>query len=420
MYVCGLEKGEPGKALFFMNNILVKTGADVDRFVNNGYTSVYIDIEDEAAHAPDEPKADAVEEVEVDSAAPAAEAPAGPEKDEAPALEDPVERSAVAFAEAQDPEDEEKKDGPVDFDEELNEARKVRDEAESMVREFLNTARLGQEIKTEKITETVSKMVNSVFRNQDALTSLARLKSFDDYTFAHSVNVCILSLTLGRHLGLSKEGIQDLGVGAILHDIGKMLVPEAILNKPGKLTDEEFDEIKKHTFFGSTVLSSTAIKEESMYVALQHHEKYDGSGYQGGLAKKDIHLYARIATVADVYDAMTSNRVYQKGMPPEEALKKMYLMRGAHFEPELVERLIKCLGIYPIGTIVELNTGEVAMVRMINHSHPLQPRVMVLTDKGTRPLPKAFEADLKDEIGRWILSSKRPEELGPALNELIA
>lgn len=428
MYVCGMEK-ETGKPIFFMNNILLKSQSDVDRMLWNGYACLYINIEEEpvaavpvpTVHAPVQPAPPSV----------CGQAPAPDVREETiEETETPVpceagvqmaadEKSPAAIEECEElqPEDE-PPPAETGFDEELKIAQKVRDEAELLVREFLQNAKLGTGIDAGKVTATVGRMVDSVFRNQDALTSLARLKSFDDYTFAHCVNVCILSLALGKQMGLEKADLEDLGTGAILHDIGKMLVPDAVLNKPGKLTDDEFVIMKSHAELGGNMLCGAKINKAALLVATQHHERYDGSGYYKGLAKNGIHLYARIAAVADVYDAMTSIRVYQKGLTPEEALKRLYLMRGTHFQPEIVERFIRCLGIYPIGTIVELNTGELAVVKMVNRSHPMQPRIQLLFDRGKKPCKTKQETDLKDEIGRWIVATKTPEEFAPLAETL--
>ncbi len=309
----------------------------------------------------------------------------------------------------------------VAFEEELVEAKDIRNEAEGLVRDFMGRVRIDGGIQTDKVNRTVGRMVDSVFKNQDALASLSRLKSRDDYTFAHCVNVCILSLALGRHMGFTEGELNELGTGAILHDIGKMLVPENILKKPGRLTEDELGLMQRHTALGGEILSKTSdISDSARSVPLHHHEKFDGSGYLDRLRGAGIHIYARIAAVADVYDAMTSDRVYQKGMHPEVALRRMYQLRGVSFEPEIVERLIKCLGIYPIGTFVQLNTGEMAVVSMPNHTDPLKPKVLVLYDRSRRRLPRPVDIDLKTEGERWITASKDPGPLAGFLEKLIA
>ncbi len=412
MYISGLEKDTPGEMLSFMNSILIKDGAEIDRLRSKGYLSVYI-VEGDSQPLPlKTPRMDGPVSSGTETGRPLEKA------------DEPVEPPPVVelrASEAHVPKAAAPAVDYVDFYKELKDAREVRYEAEDLVRGFMRSVRAGEEIETGPVNETVGKMVTSIFRNQDALTSLARLKSFDDYTFAHSVNVCILSLTLGRHMGLSETTLHNLGVGAILHDIGKMLVPETILKKPGALSDAEFREMKRHTELGGDILCRTKdITDESRHVALHHHEKFDGTGYQDSLSGNGIHLFARIASVADVYDAMTSNRVYQKGMLPEVALKKMYLMRGTHFDSELVERLIRSLGIYPIGSFVELSTGEFAVVRIPNHDHPLQPRVLIFSSRDKAPYEKPVDVDLKGEIGRWIIAARDPGPQKPVIDRIMA
>ena len=419
MYICGMERSGC-TPVFLMNDILIKTPEDLKRILAKGYSHVYVSLREELFPPPSQSMpaeggkaedASGKEDARIEgSAEPAvteaetivftADDEPGPGGDEAVAEEVLSGGTSV-------------QDDFTSFEEELEVAGSVRNDAEQLVRDFLKDARLGRRIDSSKVEDTVDKMVDSVIRNQDALLSLARLKSFDDYTFAHCVNVCILSLALGRQMGMSKEGLYHLGLGAILHDVGKMLVPQHVLNKPGRLTEEEFSLMKRHSELGAKALSGmSCMKEASLEVVLQHHERYDGTGYFRGLSGDYIHPFARIAAVADVYDAMTSNRVYQKGMPPEDALKRLYQMRGTFFDPEMVERLIKCTGVYPIGTFVELNTGETAIVRMINHAFPLQPQVILVYDSEGAAYPKPTEADLKENANRWIVGSKRPSELG--------
>jgi len=309
----------------------------------------------------------------------------------------------------------------ISFDEELAQAQKVRTEAESLVRDFMGRVRIDGNIMPGRVNDTVGRMVESVFRNQDALASLSRLKSRDDYTFGHCVNVCILSLAIGRHMALDSAELNRLGVGALLHDIGKMLVPDEILKKPGRLTDAEFGEMQRHTSLGCELLYKTnEIAEDSRLVAMHHHERFDGSGYLDGISGNDIHLFARIGAVADVYDAMTSDRVYQKGMSADVALRRMYKLKGVHFDPTLVDRMIKCLGIYPIGTLVELNTGEVAVVSMPNHSDPLKPKVLMLYDRSKKRLPGPMDVNLGADSDRWIANTRDPGPLAGLIEKLIA
>ena len=290
-----------------------------------------------------------------------------------------------------------------------------------LVREFMDNASMGKAIKTEKVHRMVEAVVDSTFRNQDALASLTRLKSADEYTFAHCVNVCILSVAIARRMGFSKEALQDLGAGAMLHDVGKALVPADILKKKGPLSEAEFDNMKQHPILGLEYLKEMPdIKESSLHVVAQHHEKYNGTGYPAMKESERIHIFARIAAVADVYDAMTSTRCYQKGMLPDIALQKIYMLREKQFEPILVERLIKSLGIYPIGTVIELNTGEIAVVKATNHLHPLQPKINMLIKANGRKYKKPFQVNLKNTASKWVVSSKDPKSIGVDIDDIIA
>lgn len=397
MYICGLEK-RGTEPLFLMNSILLRTAADIDHLYSRDYDYAYIEVTEDLK--PDTKKTDVAEETPAETKRP-----------------ESVPEALCPDPEIEFPAHDEEEDAapPVDADffDELKEAKSLRNEAEELVRGFLRKARLSGEIDTKSVDSTVGRMVDSLFRNPDALTSLSRLKSFDDYTFSHCVNVSILSLAIGKHMGLKKKEIKDLGIGAILHDIGKMLVPESILKKPAKLTEDEFSVMRTHASLGDDLLSQNSeISREARQVALHHHERFDGSGYPAGLAGEEIPIFARIGAVADIYDAMSSNRVYQKAVAPEEALRKLYIMRGTHLDPAIVERLIKCLGIYPIGTLVELNTNEKAIVRSLNPANPLKPTVLMVSDRHNRMLNLPFVLPLSEDQSRWITSSKDPENHG--------
>lgn len=390
MYVSGFER-DGSQEITFTNNILVKTGKDIEQFKAQGYRHAYVllcgpDSNSGADSCPDsfDEKAQA------------------PESASSGASEAELEEALIV-------EDEGEIVDLVEFKEEIKEAAKLRNEAEELVREFSNDFRMGNGINSKKVHKTVEKMVGSIFRNRAALTSLVRIKSHDRYVFTHSVNVCILSLIMGRNMGLGRERLDDIGMGAILHDVGKMLIPEHILHKPGPLTADEFAEVKRHPELGAEVIAmSKDISDDSIQIILQHHEDYNGRGYPLGMKGDDIHLYARIASVADIYDAMTSDRVYRKAITPNEVLQKMYMLRFTHYDPEFVERLIKALGIYPVGTLVALNTGELAIVRRQDSTHPLKPAVLLFYDKHRQPYSEPFELNLAEDDSRFIVASKDP------------
>lgn len=288
----------------------------------------------------------------------------------------------------------------VPFDLEVQAARAVQRETHSVVRDVLHDVRLGKTVESEKVGRAVSGLIDSIFRNQDALTSLTRLKGYDEYTFVHSVNVCVLSLALGRSLGLSRDDLGRMGVGALLHDTGKMRIPSGILNKTGKLSPEEFDIIKRHPVQGAELLTKAGgISESSVHVALQHHERRSGGGYPHGVTGIRIEAYAQIVSIMDVYDAMTTDRSYQKAFPAHEAIRKIFEWGKRDFNAKYVERFIQCVGIYPVGTLVELDTGEIAVVSSVNHGKLLRPEVVLVCKDPSTRYPEPRPADLAEPGG---------------------
>lgn len=269
---------------------------------------------------------------------------------------------------------------------EVKVARQVHHKTHNYINTVLEDVRLGRSIDPEGAKELVNTMADSIISNENALVWLTQLQNRDEYTSLHSINVCILSLLFGRHLGLKKEELQELGFGALLHDIGKMKVPLEVLNKPGELNDEELALLKEHPQLGYDILAeSKKMSGAALDIARSHHERVDGSGYPRGLEGDEISYYAMLVSVVDVYDAITSDRVYHMGISPHEALSLMYEWAPKSFRRDLLEAFIKCLGIYPIGSIVELSSGEVGVVMTVNRAHHLKPIVMLVLDKDKQP-----------------------------------
>ena len=301
--------------------------------------------------------------------------------------------------------------------EEMGRARKVHDQAHRVVRTMMSDVRLGKAVSLEDAEPVVEAITGSVLRNSSALLGLIGIKNKDDYTFLHSVSVCTLMIAFGRSLGLEGELLRQGGIGGLLHDLGKMKVPDAVLNKPGRLTDAEFELIKKHPEDGHAVLLETAgIGPVPLDITLHHHERIDGSGYPHRLSGDAISTMARMAAVVDVYDAITADRCYHKGMPAAEALRKMWEWSSAHFDQKLLQAFMRCVGIYPVGSLVRLESGRLGVVVEQNESNLLTPRVRVFFSTRSNAYIKPELVHLGRKLGHGggdaILSAEAPDKWG--------
>lgn len=277
---------------------------------------------------------------------------------------------------------------PVSLEQELPTARRLYAESLKHVRGFMDGVRQGTVIDPREAAPLVDGFIESVFRNESAAATLFKLRDFDAYTYTHSLNVSVLSVLLGRRLGLDRIALREVGVAGMLHDLGKARIPEAILNKPGKLTPAEFEVMKSHPEQGFALLQGLpGLNGDMLRAVIEHHERRDGTGYPRGLKEQDIGLYSRIISVADVYDALTSRRVYKEPMAPAKALGLMYQWRDRDFTPQVIEHFIRCLGVYPLGSLVQLSGGEHALVMAANPEHPAEPVVRVILDSRLRPVP---------------------------------
>ena len=263
------------------------------------------------------------------------------------------------------------------FSDEIKRATKIVAKGKEAVVSMFQEARMGKAIEAEAAAPLVEEISNSVMRNPGALISLARLKTADDYTFMHSVAVCALMIALARQLGLDDAQVREAGMAGLLHDLGKAMIPLEVLNKPGKLTDEEFDLVKTHPEEGhKLLLEGQGVSDVTKDVCLHHHEKIDGSGYPKGLNGDTMSLFAKMGAVCDVYDAVTSNRPYKAGWDPAESIKRMAEWKG-HFDPLVFQAFVKSLGIYPIGSLVKLASGKLGVVIEQGEQSLLKPKVKV-------------------------------------------
>ena len=266
---------------------------------------------------------------------------------------------------------------PLSMREEIDRATKICAKARESITSMFMEARMGQAVEVDQAMPLVNEIANSVQRNVGALVSLARLKTADNYTYMHSVAVCALMIALARQQGFSEEDVQKAGMGGLIHDLGKMKTPLAVLNKAGKLSDEEFEIMKKHPGDGYEILQAQqSVAPEVMDVCWAHHEKLDGTGYPRKLKGDAISLHARMGAICDVYDAITSVRPYKDGWDPAVSLHRMSEWTG-HLDMNLFRAFVKSLGIYPVGSLVRLNSGRIGVIVEQSQKSLLTPRLKV-------------------------------------------
>jgi HD-GYP domain-containing protein (c-di-GMP phosphodiesterase class II) len=275
--------------------------------------------------------------------------------------------------------------------EEIHQAGAVHREVSTVVKNFMQEVSLGRGIDVVLAKDVVAACVDSIVKAPDAAMWLTQLKRWDEYTSQHSMNVAIFAIALGRQFNLSVPELNNLGLCGMMHDMGKMKVPIDILNKPGRLTPEESTIMNSHATLGwQILLSSRNMYGGAIDVAYTHHEKMNGMGYPRGLTADRITPYARMVTIVDMYDAITSDRVYQKGRTHLEAISIMTQNGGTHLDADFTVKFIDCLGIYPPGNLIEMTNGEVAVVIETNPAHKLKPKVVFLLDEDKQPRINQF------------------------------
>jgi putative nucleotidyltransferase with HDIG domain len=260
--------------------------------------------------------------------------------------------------------------------------------------------------------QTVDGLTDAVTQNRSALVALTAMRSYDNYTFTHMVNVSILTMGQARALGIDGRLLRELGLSALMHDIGKVRTPTEILNKPEKLTDEEFGIMRRHVVDGAEILRRTPeMPVLAPVVAFEHHLRLDGSGYPFGVARDSLNLGTMLCSIADVYDAMRSQRVYQAVHPTDRILAVLNRAEGGQFDPHLIRRFVQLLGVYPAGTLVKLRSGEVAVVTRVHAPDPYRPRVRMLFDAGGTAIDAVVERNL------WLEAA---DEHGVQAGEIVS
>ena len=340
--ICGSWMEHP----FWRSSFLLKNQKDIERIIDFGIAEVWIDT------------------------AKGLDVPDGQTRCES---EKQVDKTLAAVADAPARQVER-----VPISEELIRAAKIVSKSKQAITSMFLEARMGKALDAEEALPLVEDVAGSVIRNPGAIISLVRIKNKDEYTYMHSVAVCALMVALARQMGLSEAETMDAGLAGLLHDVGKMMIPEKVLNKPGKLTDEEFTLIKSHPEEGQRILlEGRNISAVVHDVCLHHHEKIEGSGYPKSLRNEQISVFAKMSAVCDVYDAITSDRPYKKGWDPGESLRKMAEWTAGHFDEVVFHAFVKSLGIYPIGSLVRLYSGRLGTVIDQTEKSLLTPKVRI-------------------------------------------
>lgn len=295
--------------------------------------------------------------------------------------------------------------------EEMGKAQKIQDEAIILVDDILTNVKTGQALPINAIEDLAEDMLDSLFRNHNALACLGCIREKDSYLMEHSVNLSVLMSIFGKSMQLDRKILHQTIAGALLHDIGKIMVPDEILHKPRKLTDEEFTQMKHHVTLGTEhLLGIEGISPLTIKVVSEHHEKMDGSGYPAGLCGHEISPYGRMAAIVDVYDAITSDRCYHKGMPPTMAIKRLLEWSDHHLDRSLVNHFIRCIGIYPVGSLVLLESGRLATVVEVNEFDQRSPVVRVMYNAKFKCFIKTELIDLaKPSVQDAIIRAVDPD-----------
>ena len=411
---------------FLTSSFLVKDAKDIDTIVGERIEEVWIDTskgrdvpiagEDASTSAADEtdPVADATADPETAELETAdlevregetfdltAETPAP-----APAPSAPAAAAGASFLRVPGTD-------KTSMNVEVARAQTLCTQAKSEMAGMFNDARMGKAVTIGDAMPLVEEISASVMRNENALISVARIKTHDAYTYMHSVAVCALMLALARRLKLDEAQVRDAAIGGLMHDLGKAMMPLEVLNKPGKLTDEEFAIMKSHPKAGWSLLKEGGeANEATLDIALHHHEKYDGNGYPERLKGEQISLLSRMGAVCDVYDAVTSNRPYKAGWDPAESIRQMASWKG-HFDERIFQAFVRSVGIYPVGALVRTKRDKLAVIIEQNPNSLLTPKICIFFCANTRAPVAQNTVDLASpSCSEGIAGIEDPETWG--------
>jgi len=280
------------------------------------------------------------------------------------------------------------------------------------VEHTINNVKIGKAIEEEPLKNVIKQMVEEIISNQEAMLNLVKIKSHDEYTFAHSTNVCALVILLGIKRNLPKAEIEEIALSGMLHDIGKVKISEEILLKPDKLTIKEYEEIRKHPIYGYEILNkNTTSPQLPKLIAYQHHERLHGRGYPQGLSTDKLHPAVRLVALVNLYDSLTSDKPYRSKFLPHDAMRLIINQSGSNFPVEDVKKFVEDMSIYPMGSFVRLNTGEIGVVTKINRYAVIRPYVKILLNAKKDILYHPFEVNLFKDKERFIVNCVGEEVL---------
>lgn len=284
----------------------------------------------------------------------------------------------------------------VTFDAEIATAQKLHEQGKVVQRRMLNAVTKGLPMDIKLPKEFTEHLVGSIDRNPNALMCLTKIREKDTYLLEHSLNVAILLANFAKYIGLSDVEVQELALAGFLHDIGKVRIPDSILHKPGKLSEQEMNLMRDHVYYGMQTLEDMELPEHIIRTMAEHHERLDGYGYPEGLRGDEISTYGRMIAIVDTYDAITADRCYKAGMPSQKALKILMADSPDKYDMELVQKFVKCVGIYPVGSLVQLDNEHVGMVVQQGEDSPLKPIIKVFYSARAKTYLPIKDIDIKN------------------------